>query len=114
MAGGGDGGVLSPLSERGGMAALIVSPGLLFLAGMVSYARRYIVRIEPQGADLILTSNGIFGGRTERVPVNQLENVRFIDPAVDAGSDRRTPALLLRPAGRWLPLIVDMKAERVD
>lgn len=110
----GDGGVLRPLPQRLGLATLFATIGVLPLAGMVLYASLYLRRIEREGDAVIVTVLGLFASAQHRYRVSDFERATKHEGRLELRSSVHAPWLTLRVAGRRLPYIVDVQAERVD
>lgn len=110
----GDGGVLRPLPERLGVAAGMVCVGVLPLAGMMLYLSIYLRRIERDGDAVVVTVLGLFASAQHRYRVADFEGAGRHDGQLNLRSRVNAPWLTLRVAGRRLPYIVDVQAERVE
>ncbi|TDR93936.1 hypothetical protein [Enterovirga rhinocerotis] len=109
----GDGGVLQPLSWRLTVAAIVVAVGLLPLAGMILYVRRYVAGLIRQGGEVIVTFVGWPAPSERRIPVAQVTPGREHDGRFSTLTHRvNTPWMTIRLAGRIY--LIDLQAELVD
>ena len=111
--GAGDGGVLRPDGERWSVAALVAAIGLLPVAGLTLYARRYILRLARVGNEAELTLLGFWAPIEARVPISKFEGKTDHDGRFwSGGVSVQAPWITLRIDGRRY--ILDRQADRLD
>ena len=109
----GDGGALRHAGERWSVAALVAVLGVLPLAGLTLYARRYILRLVRAGEQAELTLLGFWAPIERRWPVGVFERSTDHDGRFwSGGVSVDAPWTTLRIAGRRY--ILDRQAERID
>ena len=110
----GDGGVLRPLGERLLVAGIVMLIALVFLAGIVIYLRRYLIRIELLGDQVELTVIGALSPFLITVDRNQILSTRYFHGNFSArGLVVRAPWITLKVAGWPIPFVADMQALHV-
>ncbi len=108
----GDGGVLRAPLQRWATAAIVALIGILPLVGMAIYARRYVVRLERERADLLVTVIGFLAPSTRSHPVTDVGDSQRNRGQLRLRISVNAPWIRLRIAGR--SYIIDLQAERVD
>ncbi len=110
----GDGGVLRPLGERLLVAGIVMLIAFVFLAGIVIYLRRYLIRIELRGDQVELTVIGVLSPFVITVDRDQIRSARYFHGNFSArGLVVRAPWITLKVAGFAIPFVVDMQALHV-
>lgn len=111
----GDGGVLRPLPQRLAISALVLGLGLLPLAGMLLYARCYLLRISRRGDLVEMTVLGAFAPFTMHLPMRRIARTLYFEGNFAArGLLVHAPWITLEVEGRWLPFIADMQARHAN
>ena len=109
----GDGGALRSAVERWGVAVLLAAVGVLPLAGMALYARRYIVRLVRSGESAEVTVAGFWRPYARSYPAAAFAPGRAHHGRLSTGGvSVNAPWITLRVDGRRY--FVDLQAERVD
>ena len=104
----------SEADPRPGLAALMFLVGVAPFAGLLFYSRVYLVRIERDQDLVALTTLGVFSPRVYQVPQSAIVSTRTqTDDRNNTGAGRPV-WITIRVAGRRLPFVADMQAERVD
>lgn len=96
--------LLNSGGTRLGVVILMLAVGLAPLVALHFYSSVYVVRIERDGNAVIITTLGLAGNREVRLPVSAITEVN----QPEAGG------VTIRVAGRQMPFIVDLLAERGD
>lgn len=96
--------VLRTGNARPGAIAIVAAVGLLPLVVLYFYGNVYIVRIVRNGDTVDITTLGLFGNRTVRLPISAITEVAR--PEVGG--------MTIRVAGRRTPFILDLQAEHSD
>lgn len=110
----GDGGVLRPLAERLLVAGIVLLIALVFLAGIVIYLRRYLIRIEVRGDRVELTVIGVLSPFVVTVDRNQIRGARYFHGNFSArGLVVHAPWISLKVAGWMVPFVADLQALHV-
>jgi hypothetical protein len=86
------------------MVMLVVALGVLPLVMLYFYGLSYVVRLSQNGNDIVLTLLGLIRSRDLRIPVSAISDV----------SKPEAGGVVIRVAGRPLPLMVDLQAEHID
>jgi hypothetical protein len=111
----GDGGQLRPLAQRLQAAVLVGLAGLLPMLAMAVYMRCYLIRLDRRGDRLQAVAIGLFAPVRRELAVAQVRRVRAHDGRFHAGGVAvDAPWISVYVAGRWLPYLVDLQADRVD
>jgi hypothetical protein len=105
-----DGGVLHPLAVRLAMGATVASLGLGFLAGMLVYARCYVVQITAAG-DGAVRIRLLWPGLQLQVTAADLVSRQAHAGRSQGRISVNAPWLALHPRDRHLPLIVDEQGQ---
>jgi hypothetical protein len=108
----GDGGVLGPPLQRWTAAAILALIGILPFAGMLIYARLYVIRLAREGANVNVTVIGLFAPSTRIYAVTDIEHARHHHGRLKLRISVNAPWITLRIAGR--PYVIDLQAERID
>lgn len=95
------------------VAPILAGLALLLLAALLVYARSYVIRMESDASELILTTLGMLSPTAHRIPRGSVERIGSHDGWID-NSIVQAPWLTLRVAGRTLPFVLDLQAERID
>jgi len=99
---------------RPSLAAIMFLVGVAPFAGLLFYSRVYLVRIESDGDLVTLTTLGVFSPRAYQVPQSAIVSTRTqTDDKNNTGAGKPV-WITVRIAGRRLPFVADMQAERVD
>lgn len=96
--------VLGSGGDRTLLVAIVIGVGLLPLVALYFYGSAYVVRLSRENDDVTITTLGLIGPRDLRVPVRAISEVA----RPEAGG------IVIRVAGRSMPLLVDLQAERID
>jgi hypothetical protein len=89
---------------RIGILILMVAVGVLPLVALHFYSSVYVVRIVRDGDTVTITTLGLAGHHELRVPVSAIKEVAQPEAA----------GMTIRVAGRQMPFILDLLAERGD
>jgi hypothetical protein len=108
----GDGGVLRPPLQRWTAATILALIGILPFAGMIIYARLYVIRLVREGANVHVTVIGVFAPSTQVHAIADVERARHHHGRLALRISVNAPRITLRIAGR--PYVIDLQAERVD
>jgi hypothetical protein len=101
-------------SARPGLAALMFIVGIAPTIGLVVYSRLYLIRIERDQDLVTLTTLGVFKPRVYQVPTSAIVAARTqTDDRSNTGAGKPV-WITLRIAGRRLPFVADLQAERAD
>ncbi len=105
---------LGEASPRPGLAAIMFVVGVAPFCGLLVYSRLYLIRIERDQDLVTLTTLGVFSPRVYQVPQSAIVAAKTqTDDRNNTGAGRPV-WISLRVAGRYLPFVADMQAERVD
>lgn len=96
--------VLNSGGTQPGMIALVIGIGLLPLVVLYFYGTAYVVRLSREGDEVVITTLGLIGPHDLRAPVSAISDVA----RPEAGG------IVIRVAGRSMPLLVDLQAERIN
>jgi hypothetical protein len=96
--------ILNSGGARPGVVVLMIAVGLAPLVALHFYSSVYVVRIERDGNAVTITTLGLVGNRQLRLPVS----------AITAVDQPEAGGLTIRVAGRQMPFILDLLAERGD
>lgn len=96
--------VLNSGGTRLGAVLMVVAVGLLPLVALHFYGSVYVVRLAREADDLTITTLGLVRNREVRIPVTAVTEVARPEAA----------GMTMRVAGRRMPFILDMQAERGD
>lgn len=96
--------ILHSGGTRPGIVILMLAVGLAPLVALHFYSNVYVVRIEREGDAVTIVTLGLVGNREIRLPVSAIT-------AVDQPEAR---GMTIKVAGRQMPFIVDLLAERGD
>jgi hypothetical protein len=96
--------VLNSGGARTGAVVIVLAVGLLPLVALHFYSSVYVVRIVREGAEIAITTLGLFGNREVRVPLTAILEVARPEAS----------GMTLRVAGRRMPFILDLQAEHGD
>ena len=100
--------------SRPGLAALMFFVGVAPFAGLLVYSRIYLIRIEHMQDVVTLTTLGVFSPRVYQVPQSVIVAARTqTDDRNNTGAGKPV-WITLRIAGRRLPFVADLQAERAD
>ncbi len=111
----GDGGVLKPPGERLFVAAIVSLIAAAFLAGIIVYLRRYLVRIELRGDQVELTVIGVLSPFVVTVDRRRIPATRYFHGYFAArGLVVRAPWITLKVAGWPIPFVADLQAGHVS
>lgn len=94
-----------------GLAALMFLVGVAPFVGLLFYSRIYLLRIEHSGDLVALTTLGVFKPQVYQVSKSVIVSART---QTDEKNGGRPAWISLRVAGRRLPFVADLQAERVD
>lgn len=113
-----DGGALRPFAERLALGSFVAALGIAFLAGMMVFASRYVVRLGRVGDRVVietLTPWGI-GARRHDFALSQLGESAYYHGRMHTprGHSVNAPWITLRVAGQWLPFLLDLQAEVIE
>jgi hypothetical protein len=89
---------------RSGIVIIMIAIGLAPLVALHFYSNVYVVRIVRDGDAVTITTLGLIGNRDIQLPVSAIT-------AVDQPEAR---GMTIRVAGRKMPFILDLLAERGD
>ncbi len=110
----GDGGVLKPLAERLLVAGVVMLIAVVFLAGIIVYLRRYLIRIELRGGQVELTVIGVLSPFVITIDRRQILTTRYFHGYfATRGLQVRAPWINLRVAGWSVPFVADLQALHV-
>jgi hypothetical protein len=90
--------------SRPGAVAIVAIVGVLPLVALYFYGNVYVVRIARDGDIVDVTTLGMFGPKTVRIPVSAIAEVA----RPEAGG------MTMRVRGRRTPFIIDLQAEHGD
>jgi hypothetical protein len=110
----GDGGVLKPAAERYGLAAIVAPIGLIPFAGMMLYARLYLVRIERQRDAVLLVTIGLLTESHHMHAPDDFTQSNYREGRLQSRISVHAPWITLHVRGRMLPYVVDMQADFVN
>lgn len=96
--------VLTSGGTQSGVITLVIGVGLLPLVVLYFYGTAYVVRLSRDGDEVTITTLGLVGPRDLRIPVGAISEVA----RPEAGG------IVIRVAGRSMPLLVDLQAERIN
>lgn len=96
--------LLNSGGTRLGVVILMLAVGLAPMVVLYFYSSVYVVRIARDGDTVTITALGLIGNRDIRLPVSAIT-------AVDQPEAR---GMTIRVAGRQMPFILDLLAERGD
>ena len=96
--------LLSGGGDRSALVALVIGVGLLPLVILYFYGSSYVVRVSREGDEVIITTLGLIGPRDLHIPVGAISDVSRPEPG----------GIVIRVAGRHMPLLVDLQAERIN
>ena len=96
---------------RPGLAVLCFLVGVAPFVGLLFYSRIYLLRIERNDEFVILTTLGVFKPRVYQVPKSMIVSAKT---QIDEKNGVRPVWISLRVAGRRLPFVADLQAERID
>ena len=109
----GDGAVLRPAGERWVVASFVAAIGLLPVAGLVFYARRYVIRLVRSRQSAQVTLLGFGASFTREYGVAALGGSKTHEGRIFAGGvSVRAPWITIRINGKRY--VVDLQSERVD
>lgn len=109
-----DGGVLKPLATRILVGAAFALPGAAIVAGILTYLRCYVTRIEADDAGGFSITLAGFGRRLS-VQLGDVVRAGFHEGRSHAGGiSVNAPWYSVRLRGRRLPLIVDLQGDFLD
>jgi hypothetical protein len=108
----GDGGVLRPPFQRWTAATILTLIGILPFAGMLIYARLYVIRLVREGANLHVTVIGFFVPSSRTYALTDVERSRHHHGRLELSISVNAPWVTLRIAGR--PYVIDLQADAVD
>lgn len=89
---------------RLGVVILMLAVGIAPLVALHFYSNVYVVRIAREGDAVTITTLGLVGSHDLRLPVSAITEV----------AQPEASGLTIRVAGRQMPFIVDLLAERGD
>ena len=98
-------------TARPGLAAVMALVAVAPLIGLLFYSRIYLMRIEREGDVVQLTTLGVFKPRIYQLPREAIVSART---QTDEKNGNKPVWISLRVAGRRLPFVADLQAERVD
>lgn len=98
-------------TARPGLAAVMALVAVAPLIGLLFYSRIYLMRIEREGDLVQLTTLGVFKPRIYQLPREAIVSART---QTDEKNGNKPVWISLRVAGRRLPFVADLQAERVD
>jgi len=98
-------------TARPGLAAVMALVAVAPLIGLLFYSRIYLMRIEREGDLVQLTTLGVFKPRIYQLPRGAIVSART---QTDEKNGNKPVWISLRVAGRRLPFVADLQAERVD
>lgn len=96
--------LLNSGGTRLGIVILMLAIGLAPLVALHFYSSVYVVRIVRDGDTVTITTLGLVGNRDVRLPVSAITEV----------AQPEARGMTIRVAGRQMPFIVDLLAERGD
>jgi hypothetical protein len=96
--------VLSGGGAQSGAIAIVIGVGLLPLVVLHFYCNAYVVRLAREDDEVAITTLGLIGNRLLRLPPRAVTEVT----RPEAGG------IIVRVAGRRMPLLMDLQAEHVD
>jgi|GEM_PF-1873322 len=101
----------SDTASRPGLAALMFFVGVAPFVGLLFYSRIYLLRIECNDDLVTLTTLGVFKPRIYQVPKSIIVSART---QIDEKNGSKPVWISVRVAGRRLPFVADLQAERID
>lgn len=96
--------VLGSGGAQTGIVGLVVGVGVLPLVVLYFYGSSYVVRVSRDGDEVTITTLGLIGPRDLHVPVSEISDV----------AKPQSDGVVIRVAGRSMPLLLDLQAERVN
>jgi hypothetical protein len=90
--------------SRFGVVILMLAVGVAPLVALHFYSSVYVVRIVRDGDEVTITTLGLVGNRDLRLPVSAITEV----------AQPEASGMTIRVAGRQMPFILDLLAERGD
>lgn len=96
-----------------GAALPVVGASLVPIVAAGAFARCYVVRLEHEGPQIVLTTLGVFAHAKHRIATPRIARVTFHDGYLD-GATPATPWVTLRVHGWYLPFVLDFQAETID
>jgi hypothetical protein len=96
--------ILNSAGTRLGVVILMLAVGLAPLVALHFYSSVYVVRIVRDGDTVTITTLGLVGNRDLRLPVSAIKEV----------AQPEARGMTIRVAGRQMPFILDLLAERGD
>jgi hypothetical protein len=96
--------LLNSGGTRLGIVILMLAVGLAPLVALHFYSSVYVVRIVREGDTVTITTLGLVGNRDVRLPVSAITEV----------DQPEARGVTIRVAGRQMPFILDLLAERGD
>ncbi len=109
-----DGGVLRPFGERLAFGGGIACLGLLLAGGLLIYVRSYVLRLSRTGNSLQIETIAPFGRHRHVFEIAAVAGTAHHHGRLTLRQHVNAPWLTLRIAGRSLPFILDLQAERLD
>jgi hypothetical protein len=100
--------------SRPGLAALMAFVGVAPFAGLLVYSRIYLIRIEHMQDVVTLTTLGVFSPCVYRVPQSAIVAAKTQTDDRNNTGVGKPVWITLRVAGRRLPFVADLQAERAD
>jgi hypothetical protein len=97
-----------------GVSALLLGIGLVPLAGMLLYVRRYVTEIRIAGEVIEIDTLSLTGNKTSRVPRStlKLSSIDYGRPTTSGGIHVNAPYISLR--SERMRFLVDLQAEEID
>ena len=105
---------LSSSGPRPGLAALMFIVGVAPTIALIVYSRLYLIRIERDQGLVKLTTLGVFKPRIYQVPTSAFVGARVQTDERSKTGTGKPVWITLRIAGRRLPFVADLQAERAD
>lgn len=96
--------LLNSGGTRLGIVILMLAVGLAPLVALHFYSSVYVVRIVREGDTVTITTLGLVGNRDVRLPISAIAEV----------DQPEARGVTIRVAGRQMPFILDLLAERGD
>jgi len=109
------GGALAPFWERVGLAALLVSVGVLSAGGMIWYSRIYVLKLSRSGDWVRVVTPGVVRPLVRQLHASRFAFGRQYDGRIynPYGVSVNAPWVTLRVAGWLSPLLVDLQSETI-